>query len=113
MPRTAITPLEITIAGVAPTFAPADNGNGMSFVNDGNTLLEVKNTGGGACTVTLTTPGKVGGIDIVDPTVIVPITTGDRIIGPFQPDIFNQAGGIVFVDFSTGTGVTVAVYHIP
>jgi len=115
MPRTILTPTEITAAGVAPSFVAADQANGMQFNNDGHTLLEVKDTGGGACTVTISANGsKVAGgaITIPNLTVSVPATTGDRLIGPFDCSIFNQAGGVVYVDFSTGTGVTITGYHI-
>lgn len=113
MARTAITPQDVILTGLAPSFAAGDQANGHQFANDGNCILEVKNTGAGACTVTVQTALKVGGMVITNPTVVVPITTGDRMIGPFDPTIFNQAAGVVWVDLSTGTGVTVAVFHLP
>lgn len=113
MARTALTVQPVSIAGLAPAYTAADQPNGHEFVNDGNMLLHVKNTGGGACTVTLQTPAVVSGVAVSDPTVSVPATTGDRMIGPFDPTIFNQAGGLVYVDLSTGTGVTLAAIKLP
>ena len=112
MARTTLTVNQISLAGVTPSYGAADNVNGMQFANNGEVWLHIKCTGAGACTVTLTTPLQIGGVDMVDPTVTVPITTGDKIIGPFSPQVFNQAGGVVYVDFSTGTGVTVAAFKL-
>lgn len=115
MARTVITPTEVTAVGVAPAFVAGDQANGMQVNNDGHLLVEVKCTGAGACTVTFTTNGAkvaLGAITVPNLTVTVPATTGDRIIGPFDPGIFNQAGGILYIDFSTGTGVTITAYHI-
>ena len=93
MARTALSVQTISVAGQTPSFTAGDQPNGHEFQNDGHMFLEVKNTGAGTCTVTIQTPGKVGGVEIADPTVIVPITSGDKMIGPFEPTIFNQAGG--------------------
>jgi hypothetical protein len=35
------------------------------------------------------------------------------MIGPFDSSIFNQAGGLVYVDLSGATSVTLAAIHIP
>lgn len=113
MPRTALPAAQqIALAGLAPSYAAVDQPNGNTFVNGPNVFLHVKNTGIGACTVTVITPAKISGVDIADPTVVVPATTGDRMIGPFDPTIFNQSDGTVYVDWSTGTGVTVAVVKL-
>jgi hypothetical protein len=75
-------------------------------------MLEVKNTGASPCTVTITTPITVEGVALTDPTVVVPITTGDKLIGPFSPQVYNNSNGRVYVDFSTGTGVTAAAFKL-
>jgi hypothetical protein len=113
MARTVINRQDIVVTGLAPVYSAGDLANGHQFDNDGNTFLHVKNTGAGACTVTIQTYGKVGGASLTNLTVVVPITTGDRMIGPFDPTVFNQAGGAVYVDLSTGTGVTLAALHLP
>lgn len=113
MARTARAVQEINRAGLAETFTAADNTNGETIPNDGRTFLHVKNTGGGACTVTVATPGQVDGLAIADLTATVPATTGDRLIGPFPPGIYTQADGNVYVDYSTGTGIAVAAVRLP
>jgi hypothetical protein len=108
MARTAIAVQQVQKnKGGALTFAAADQANGMSFPNDGNTLLRVKNTSGSPITVTVASvPCSHGRTsDIVQS---VAATTGDAQIGPLDPALFNQSGAVVNVDFSAATGVTVA-----
>lgn len=113
MARTVISVQQVSLSGIAPSFSAGDQANGHQFANDGRTFLEVKNTGGSACTVTIRANGyKIGGVTIQDQTVSVPATTGDRMIGPFDQSIFNQSGGVVNVDLSTGTGITIAAFKL-
>lgn len=113
MARTALTVQNIALAGLTPAYSAGDAVNFHEFINDGNTMLQVKNTGGGACTVTIYTPAKVAGVDIADITVVVGATTGDKMIGPFPTHVFNQSGGLVNVDISTATGVTLGAFRLP
>lgn len=112
MARSARTVQSTSRAGLAETFSAADNANGETIPNDGQTFLHVKNTGGGACTVTVATPGTIDGLAVADLTAVVPATTGDRLIGPFPPGAYTQADGNIYVDYSTGTGVTVAAVRL-
>lgn len=111
MARSALTVQTVALAGVTPSYSAA-NVDGHSFANDGDTFLQVKNTSGSAITVTLQTPATVDGVALTDPTVTVPATTGDKMIGPFPTRAFNQAGGVVYVDFSAVTNVTCAAFHL-
>ncbi len=112
MARTVLAVQDTALAGLTPVYTAADAVNGMQFLNDGKTILHIKDTGVGACTVTLTTPAKVGGLDVADPTIVVPATTGDKMSSTLNPTLFNQADGNVYVDFSTATGVTVAALRV-
>lgn len=108
MARTAIAVQQVQKnKSGALTFAAADQANGMSFPNDGNTTLRVKNAGGSPITVTVASVACSHGrtSDIVQ---VVAATTGDVLIGPLEPSLFNQSGGVVFVDFTSATSVTVA-----
>lgn len=111
MARTAITP---QAAGGAVTFGAADATNGMRFVNDGKTVLIVKNASAAAITVTVRSVpcshGRLG-----DLIVTVPATTGEAVIGPFAKDLFDQQStdlGNVYVDFSASASVTVAAVKL-
>ena len=85
--------------------------NNYKFRNDGRLFLYVTNGGGSDCDVTISTPGSEGGNAIADRVVVV--TAGeDRMIGPFQPRLFNDPDGDIDVTFSFITSVTVAGLHL-
>jgi len=106
MARTEITVQQSSLAGITPTFNAAI-ADGHMFKNDGNVIIEVKNAAGADVTVTIQTPAKVQGIDLAEITVTVPATTGHKLIGPFDPSLFNQSNGMVYVDYSSATAVTI------
>lgn len=80
--------------------------------NDGKTLINWQKSGAGACTVTVQTPAKVGGLDVAERTINVPATTGDVIAGPFPPGIYNDAVGDLRFTLSEITGLDVAVIQM-
>ena len=102
--------------GVTPTFGAA-NADGYALPGDGKTVIEVKNTNGATRTVTVDIPMVVDGLAITDKAVVVPATTGDKIIGPFPPGMYNQPSGTwqgyVLVTFTAVADVTVAFYRMP
>lgn len=74
-----------------------------------NTVLHVKNGGGGALTVTLVTPGTVDSLAVADRVVSVPAGE-DRFISVPGGIYANRAdGGLATVTFSPTTSVTFAV----
>lgn len=77
------------------------------FPNSGREVLHIK-TVGTACTVTVQTPGTVDGQAVADRTIALG-TNAERFIGPFPVDVYNQADGQVYIDYSAVTAVTVAV----
>lgn len=99
-------------SSLTPTFVAAAGG-GDTFVNDGRSMLYVKNGDASPITVTITTPLTLrGGIAVDDPVTTVPATS-EEIIGPFDPTLFNAAGGAgVSVAYSAVTTVTVAVIRL-
>lgn len=113
MARTAITPANSTIAGLAPTMTTMPGtgaNNGITFTNDGDTLLIVVNAGAGSATLTLDATASFGGVALTDPTEAVANDSVPNIFGPFDPSIF---GSTVAVDSSLATGVTVTAVRIP
>jgi hypothetical protein len=53
----------------------------------------------------------VDGLAIAERTVVV--TAGEsRKIGPFPPNIYNQSDGMVYLDYSAVTDVTVALMRL-
>lgn len=104
---------QIDDGGIAPAYqGTLSTSDTYTFSNDGRVFLHVKKTGAGACTATITTPGTVRGKAIADATVSIPATTGDKLIGPFPPDLYNDASGLVTIAFSDIAGLTVAVVRL-
>lgn len=101
-----------TSSGASPLLNVTDT---FQFRNTGKEFLHFKKSGAGDCTVTFNTPRTVEGLDIENPTVTVPATTGDVFVGPFDPAVFNTPGSILLSGFTVSevTGLTVAVLQLP
>jgi len=110
MARTALAVQTPTPSGLTPVYSAA-NVDGHSIVNDGATMLIVKNGGGAPINVTQIAPGKFAGLELEDPIVAVP-AAGERHLGPWNPAAFNQPAGVVHVDFSGVGTVTVAAIRV-
>ena len=107
MARTDLTAQAISRAGLAVVFAAA-NVDGHSWADNGQQLLQVKNTDAAPITVTFPIPVLVDGQTVASRTVTIPATTGDKLIGPFTSQ-YRQTDGDVWVDFSAITNVTCAL----
>lgn len=95
-----------SLTGVTPTLVAA-TGGGDKFVNDGDTLLHVKNGSGAPITVTVSAVAKCshGSLHDAVATVVAGATTQ---IGPFPQARFNGVDGKVSIGYSAVTTVTVA-----
>lgn len=115
MARTAITVQQPALAGATPTYGSADQANGNSFVWPGvPCLLHIKNTNGATRTITLTNNGqKLGGLSTTSPVVVIPATTGDKMIALSDPAGLLQSDGSIYLDWDASTGVTIAVVRVP
>lgn len=117
MAYTALTPLTqtsragLSIADAAMTAAVA---GGHSFVNDGNVLIALLNTGAAAVTVTISAPNLIdtyAGLATAGEPIVLGIgnVTAVRILTPTWPrTIYNQSDGTVHVDYSATAGVKIA-----
>lgn len=74
-----------------------------------STILHFKNTGASPSTVTLDTPGNVGGLQIENPTVSVPATSGDVMVAAEPLGAFIDGSGELSFTQDQATGVSVAV----
>lgn len=105
-----LTTQEITRAGITPAYtAITATTDTYKFLNDGDTYLHFKKTGAGASTVTIVTPRTVEGLAVADLTLSVPATSGDKMVGPFPRDSYNDPDGKVAFTHNEGTGLSVAV----
>jgi hypothetical protein len=106
-----LTAQQITKAGLAPVYSAVSASDTIA-VDSVGMFLHVKNAGGTADTVTLDDSGTTaGGSAATDPTVTVPITTGDRMIY-LPPSFTNSATGLVTVTHSFTTSVTCALLRV-
>lgn len=99
--------------GLTPAYtaAQAAGSGSNSFLNDGRTFIHIKNGGASPITATFQTPGSVNGLAISD-LVITIANAAEKVVGPFEPGIFNQSDGKVYVDWSGVTTVTAGVFRL-
>lgn len=98
---------KMALTGVAPTFSAVSASD--TFPNDGKTYIEVKNTSATPDTCTVVAQSTCNQGVLHDSITSVPITTGDKVIGPFEMSRFNNASGQCTVTHSTTANVTIAV----
>ena len=116
MARTALAVQSIPQFGAAlddVVFTAADAANNHEFINDGRTMLLMKNDSGGPLTADVI---GVANTRTANRTSAETMTAGASdicIAGPFEQSAFNQAldggGSGVFVDLSTDTSLSFAV----
>lgn len=105
-----LTVQDVTAAGLTPTYVAASAG-GDSFVNDGRTVLHVKNGDTVAHTVTIVSAKTCN--QGFQHNIQVTVGAGsDKMIGPFPTDRFNNDSGQVSVTYDGVTSVTVAALQI-
>jgi hypothetical protein len=102
-----LTVQKSSLTGTTPTFGAVSASD--VFANDGKTYIEVKNAGGSADTCTVTAQSTCNQGTLHDSVTTVPATTGDKVIGPFEPTRFNNSSGQCTVTHSFTTSVTIAV----
>jgi hypothetical protein len=108
MADTRYAPLKIVKTGLTSAYTSGIIVGTTDFVmkNDGRTLLHVKKSGAGVASMIIKTPAQVAGLDIAEVAVSIPATTGDLMIGPFPPSVFNDGNGDMRFNFSEVTGLT-------
>lgn len=108
-----LTPTEMKRAGVLPGLAAA-NVDGYAIPNNGKVWLHVKNSHTSSWVVTITSAARpISGLALTDVTVTVVNGGVEQLIGPFPPDIFNDAAGRINVTFSGITALTFAAFRLP
>ena len=93
--------------GLNPTYNTAANG-GDAFVNTGNEVVHIKNSGGSGRTVTFATPATVDGLAVADRDVTVPAGE-ERIVGPFPTNTYNDGDNKVQMTYDNEADLTIAV----
>lgn len=106
-----LTIQKVILTGLTPSYDAAAAG-GDEFVNSGRIFIHVKNGGGASIDVTVDsqTPCNQG----VDHNAVVAVpAAGERMIGPFPKDRFNDTAGKVQIAYSGVTSVTIAAIELP
>ncbi|MBX3056925.1 MAG: hypothetical protein KF770_10675 [Anaerolineae bacterium] len=108
-----LTIQQIGRAGVVPAPVAVAAG-GDVFPNDGRTLIEVHNDhAADPRTVTIVTQVTVDGKAVADDAVTVTAAQDRKLIGPFPPEIYNDANGRVSLTYSdSGADMRVGVYRL-
>ena len=115
MAYTDVTVVKSTTAGVrhdgqGTAGAAGGDGTGLSFSNDGHTILLLENTAGNTPAVVIKTGATVGGLAVADVTVTM-VANQDKVVGPFPVNIYNT-GTIVQMYFSGGNETELQVLPV-
>lgn len=104
---------QIGRASVAPALVAVAAG-GDSFPNDGRTFIDAWNDHAtDPRTFTVVTQATVDGRAVNNLTVNVTAAEDHRFIGPFPPDIYNDANGRVQLTYSNaGANMRVGVFRL-
>ena len=110
-----LTVQQVTRTGTAPTFAACTAGGDACPVG-ANTYIEVKNTGGTSCVVTIATAAAAvpyPGTALAAETFTVPITTGDMTYGPINPALFaDPTTGMATITYSQVVNCTIGAFNV-
>jgi hypothetical protein len=110
-----LTVQSVDRSGPTPTYAACTAGGDACPVGT-NTFIHVKNVGATACVVTLATAaGGVAfpGTALAAETFTVPITTGDKMYGPINPQLFADATtGMCTITYSQVVSCTIAAINL-
>ena len=108
-----VTNIIRTGVGNPGVLVAGDHTNDHEFVNDGRTIISVLKTGG-ACIMTIKTPGTVDGLTIGEQTVTPGVSpTQNTLIGPFPPSIYNQSDGTVHIDIDDEATFWLGAFRLP
>jgi hypothetical protein len=111
-----LTTQVITRVGITPTFA-AVTGAGDACEVSNDLFLEFKNTNAATCTVSLAIPAGVSqfpNVTYAAVAVVIPATTGDKMIGPINPVLFQDptTGQCMITYTGTSTNTTVGAFKM-
>lgn len=105
-----LSPQQVGITGTTPSYGAVAASD--TIVPDDRTFLIVKNASGTIDNAVVVVPGAEYGQNRPDVTVAVPITTGERWIGPMVADLADPATGLITVTHSQTASVTCALVRV-
>jgi len=113
MAEVSLSVEKLAPTGLAATYTGSlSTDNTYKVRNSGRMFLHFKKSGAGDCVATIQTPKTVGGLAVSEQAVTVPATSGDMMIGPFPPGIYNDTNQDVNFTLDEVTGLTVACVEL-
>jgi len=109
-----ITPQKILKSGIVPSFlTPLTLTDTYLVRNTGRMVLHFQKTEAVDANLVIETPLTVDGLTVQEQALEVLASTGDKIIGPFAPSIFNDGlGDVRFTISDNIAGLQVAAFEI-
>jgi hypothetical protein len=97
--------------GLTPAYAAGSATETYLIPNNGDVFLHIKKSDVADCVMTMATPNTILGLAITDYTATVPASTGDKMIGPFDPAAFNNTANQISMTLSEIAGLTFGVFR--
>jgi hypothetical protein len=104
---TTVSVQTIITTGISPTLNAAST-DGNDFLNDGRTVLNIRNGNIVTLYYTVTTPLTQDGLALDDLSGTISAAQ-EKFIGPFNKTIYDGAGGKATISWSTPTTITFVV----
>jgi hypothetical protein len=109
-----LAPQVVARTGLAPAYGAVAASDTIAPVIGSLLFLHVKNGNAAANTVTIVDAGRTPtGSAATNPTVVVPATTGDRMIGPLPSTLADPVTALITVQHSVTATVTCALVQVP
>lgn len=105
-----LTMQQVVITGTTPSYGAVAASD--TVVPDERAFLIVKNASGTQDNAVVVVPGSTYGQANPDVTTAVPITTGERWIGPLVPALADPTTGLITITHSQTTSVTCAYVRV-
>lgn len=107
-----LAPQQINITGLNPVFGAANSTD--TIRPDDRVFVVYRNTNAATRTITVVTPSKLDQFGQALPDIVITIaaTTGEERIGPMVQDLADPTTGLITINLSATTNVTVAALRI-
>lgn len=117
----AIAIQTMSVAGQTTTYQAATASDTISgVVTDERLFIHAKNSNAATATITINpvapTSAKVPGVGVVTVpaiSVVIPATTGDKMIGPIPAAYIDATGTVTLANTGTITNLTIAAVRLP
>lgn len=106
-----LTVQELSMIGIDPAYVAASAG-GDKFVNDGKTIIIIKNGGAGTIVATVDSILPCDQGDDHNKVISV-LASGEKMAGSYSKARFNDTVGKVAIIYDDVTSVTIGIFKLP